>query len=467
MSRFARIACLSVALAAICGSAHAQVRLIAVGGLEATGRDRSVVTGGGMENGVAGNLFGGIGSGLAYAGGNVYLALPDRGPNAVAYNGFVSDTATYIPRFHTLTLDLLPAPAGSPLPYRLRPALVGTTLLHAAQPLVYGDGRDAGLPSGEPELNRLHRTHYFTGRADAFDARTPSTSSRDGRLDPEGIRVSPNGVHAYVTDEYGPYVYRFDRRTGRRNKVYSLPAAYAVAFKSGNGDEEIAANLQGRVANKGMEGLALSPDGRTLFGVMQSPLLQDGGVAAPFTRIVAIDVETGATREYAYPLTNIGTAAKPKYPTVSEIVAINDHSLLLDERDGKGLGDNSQAAFKRLYRVDLASAPTIDGLYGREALAARSLSKALFLDVVQALTAQGIAPADIPAKLEGVAFGPDVRLEGRLQHTLIVANDNDFLPTITDTLHPAGIPNPNRFFVFAFGAGDLPGYVPQRFLGNR
>src|SRR5262245_53557470 len=120
------------------------------------------------------------------------------------------------------------------------------------------------------------------------------------------------------------------------------------------GDTEISGNTSGRVANKGMEGLAISPDGRTLIGAMQSPLLQDGGTSGRFTRIVTIDTWTGELHQHAYELTNIGSAAKPKYPTISEVVAINDHELLVDERDGKGRGDNSTAAYKKIYRIDLA-----------------------------------------------------------------------------------------------------------------
>jgi hypothetical protein len=58
---------------------------------------------------------------------------------------------------------------------------------------------------------------------------------------------------------------------------------------------------------------------------------------------------------------------------------------------------------------------------------------------------------DIPAKIEGLAFGPDVVAGGVTKHTLFIANDNDFLGTITDTNHPAGVDNPNRFFVFCVG----------------
>ena len=77
------------------------------------------------------------------------------------------------------------------------------------------------------------------------------------------------------------------------------------------GNDEITLNTVGRVANKGMEGLAITPDGKTLVGIMQAPLLQD---ASKQLRIVTVDIATGVTKEFGYRLTT-GSG-------VSEIVAI-------------------------------------------------------------------------------------------------------------------------------------------------
>jgi hypothetical protein len=455
---------LPLALAAILAapSAQATVDLIAIGTLSGNAPDLSAETSAPLENGAAGNLFGGIGSGIAYAGCNTLLAVPDRGPNAIGYNDAVSDTTSYINRFHTLNFELTPAAAGAALPFELTPALTATTLLHTGQPLVYGDGALAGLADGTPALNAINHTHYLTGRADNFAAAQLSTYALDARFDPESIRVSNDGASVFISDEYGPYIYRFNRKTGQRTAVIAVPAMFAIQNLSAVGDDEISGNITGRVANKGMEGLAISPDGTTLFGVMQSPLAQDGGTNAPYTRILQVDLATGLTRQFAYPLSNIGTASKPKYPTVSDIVAINDHEFLLDERDGKGLGDNSTAAFKKLFRVDLTGAQDVSFLTGASALAPAAVAKVEFLDIVATLNAHGIGSNDIPAKLEGVAFGPDISVDGVSRHTLFVANDNDFVGTVTDTLHPAGIDNPNRFFVFAVDAADLPAFTPQQ-----
>lgn len=436
-------------------TAHAAIDLIAIGSVSGTYEDFATETAGALENGVAGNLLGGVGSGFAYAGGTTFLAIPDRGPNATPYNSAVDNTASYITRFHTFNLSLAPSASGSGLPFTLTPFLTDTTLLWSKTPLSYGTGAGLGVGSGAPALN-TKQLHYFTGRSDNFDPTQVSTNADNARFDPESIRVSRDGKSVFISDEYGPYVYQFDRATGRRTHTFDLPSKFAVANLSPQGSMEIANNTAGRVANKGMEGLAITPDGKTLIGILQSPLLQDGGTDGANTRIVTIDLKTGATHEYAYEFTNIGTVPKPKYGTASEIVAINDHEFLVDERDGKGLGDGSMAVVKKLYHIDLTGAQEVSGISGAAPLAGTAVGKTLFLDVVATLNAQGISSDNIPAKLEGVAFGQDIVINGVTKHTLYVTNDNDFTATV------GGLDNPNQFFVFAVDSADLPGFVPQQ-----
>jgi hypothetical protein len=450
MFRQKHLSLLLASLFAVSASvAQASVDLIAIGSISGAYEDLAHETVAPLENGVAGNRLGGIGSGLAYAGGTTFLALPDRGPNAAAYNPAVSDTTSYIVRFQTFDLRLAPAAPGAALPFVLTPTLRDTTLLSSRTPLVYGNGTAYGLPNGAPALNALYHTNYFTGRADNYDPKQPSTNPKNARLDPEGIRVSNDGRSVYISDEYGPYVYEFDRRSGERVKAFKLPNELAATNLSANGDTEIGGNTVGRVANKGMEGLAITPDGKTLVGMMQAPLEQDTNKSV---RIVTIDIKSGAVRQYAYKLTD-GSG-------VSEILAINDHEFLVDERDGKGLGDNSAAAVKKLFRIDLAGAVDVTGKSGD--LTAYAVAKAPFLDVVAKLVAAGFGTKDIPAKIEGMAFGQDVMVGGVKKHTLFVVNDNDFIDRVVDGNHPQGIDNPNRFFVFAFDDTDLPGLVAQK-----
>jgi hypothetical protein len=433
------------------GQSVSAQQLIAVGQLtQAT--DLNAATAGPLENGAPGNMLGGIGSGLAYAGGDTFLALPDRGPNGgpFTFNACLDETASYINRFQTVQLRLTAGPGLYGLPFTLTPNLQATTLLWSAAPLVYGDGAACGVVSGAPALN-TSGTHYFTGRSDNFNASQPSTDPNNARFDTEGIRVAKNGQHVYISDEYGPYVYRFNRATGKRDAVYTLPPGFAVTNLSSIGAVEISSNHAGRVANKGMEGLAITPDGSTLVGIMQSGLIQDGGDAkGQILRIVAIDTEAGATTEYAYPtdLPIDPSTGKTFKTAVSEIVAVNSHVFLVDERDGAGLGDGSTALFKKLYLVDLAGAQDVSADVGKAALAAKKLKKYLFMDLVAKLSeGAGIAATDVPAKIEGMAFGPDVDLGADgVKHTLYIANDNDFSVATS---------GPNQFFVFAFTDTEL------------
>lgn len=435
--------------------AAAQVKLLAVGQLNDANGGYTDLSGLNdiLENGVPANLLGGLGSGLAWAGGNTFLALPDRGPNAVAYDSLVDDTVSYINRFHTVTMDLQPN-GGAGLPFTLTPMLAGTTLLGSSTPLVYGSGSGLGVGNGAPPENTFFR-HYFTGRSDNFDPAQSSGNPLDARFDTEGIRVSKSGERVYVSDEYGPYIYEFDRHTGLRMRSFNLPAHLFVSNLSPVGATEISGNASGRTANKGMEGLAITPDGKTLVGIVQAPLIQDlaqGGAAKSLLRIETVNVNNGKfLHEYAY-LLSTGSG-------VSEIVALNDHEFLVDERDGKGRGDGSTAKIKQIFKIDLSNAVDVVNMDGLTA-AANAVSKTLFADLVQIMGAAGISATQVPAKIEGLALGADVLNGGVTTHTLWVANDNDFLQDFGGT----GA-NPNNIYVFGFTDADLNGstYVPQKF----
>ena len=411
-----------------------------------------------LENGVPANSLGGFGSAIAYASGNTFLALPDRGPNAVTFDPAIDSTASYVNRFHTITMDLDANTSGTGLPFTLTPRLRATTLLWSLTPLVYGSGQDLGVGSGVPPINNFLQ-HFFTGRSDNFDPTRNSGDPNDARFDTEGMRISNDGLSVFISDEYGPYVYQFSRFTGLRLRSFKLPASFYVTNLSPISNNEISGNTSGRVANKGMEGLAITPDGRTLVGIMQNALIQDANAGATkLLRIVTIDILSGqVTHQFAYLLTT-GSG-------VSEILALNNHEFLVDERDGNGRANGNDAKTKQLFKIDLTGAVDVSAMDGPTA-ALNAVGKTLFLNIVQVLTANGIAAGDIPAKIEGLAFGPDVWQGNTLLHTLWVSNDNDFLQTVPDA-DGNQIPNPNQFFVFGFTDADLGGsqFVPQKFRG--
>jgi hypothetical protein len=448
-------------LSSVFSPASAQVSLLAIGSLTETQAGPNVDLSGltyTLENGAPANLLGGLGSGLTYAGGNAFLALPDRGPNAFPFDSKIDDTASYINRFHTINMELNSSPNFLGLPFSVTPKMQATTLLWSRSPLVYGTGAGLGVGSGVPPVNSSIQ-HFFTGRSDDFDPSQNSGNTDNARFDTESIRVSTNGSSVFISDEYGPYIYQFNRYTGERIASFTLPAEFYVTLQSPVGATEISGNTSGRTANKGMEGLALTPDGKTLVGIIQAALIQDANEvvkgknpAAKLLRIVTIEIASAkVTHQYAYLLTT-GSG-------VSEILALNNHEFLVDERDGAGRegGNNStsnQAQVKQVFKIDLNGATDITGLDGATAVT-HAVTKTLFLDIVKVLTANGLsATFDIPSKIEGLTFGKDVHKKGQTIHTLWVANDNDFV-IATNDIPP--VPNPNEFFVFGFTDDDLNG----------
>lgn len=199
------------------------------------------------------------------------------------------------------------------------------------------------------------------------------------------------------------------------------------------------ANNRGRQPNRGMEGLAISADGKTLFGIMQSPLIQDGALDATgkrvgrLCRMVAIGIGTGATREYAYRLDN------PSHG-VNEILAAGPDSFLVIERDGLA---GKEAKAKKIHWTTIRGASEITrmaALPERKASAEIApMPKRVLIDLLD--PRYGLAGASFPEKIEGLAFGPDLP-DGR--KLLLVTADNDFVAEA-----------PFRVFAFAVSALDL------------
>jgi hypothetical protein len=389
-------------------AAFAAIALIGEGSIPGTATDQSGLSALLEDGATPHNRVGGLGSAIAYTGfRDFYVATPDRGP--------ADGTTSYIDRLHTLRIRLSKQSSNS---YTVTPTLVETRLLR--------NGRG-----------------FFTGSTGAFDA---VNSPKSLRFDPEGVRVDRCGDSIFISDEYGPFLYEFDRESGKRLRSIELPNKFLLDFPSTDPNAELSQNHSGRQANRGMEGLAISPDGKRLYGIMQSALLQDGALEVlarrgTNNRIVEIDLATGAIREFLYQLDNRSNG-------VNEILAVNDREFLVIERDGNA---GNAAAFKRIFKIDLAGATDIRGVKQLPQTGTPAgivpVAKQLFIDLLN--PAFGLAGPAFPEKIEGLAFGPDLE-DGR--HVLIVTNDNDFI-----------VSQPNRFMVFAIDRMELPEFTPQQF----
>jgi hypothetical protein len=425
-------------------SAPPGIALIGTGFIPGTGVDASglwgtICSASTPANCVPQAIYGGFGSDLTYTGhDDVFIAAPDRGP----FDG--QTDVPYLDRVNFLHITLDTTKAANNITVRLL---------------------DTRLLKNEFGQN-------FLGSAGAFDLQHPIATLR---LDPEGIRVSPSGTF-YVSDEYGPSVFEFNRQ-GHLLRRFDVPAKFLIAQPSSNPLEEFQApNISGRQANRGMEGLAITPDGAFLVGIMQNALIQDTGLdlTTPAlddrlgrnNRILKINVETGATEEYVYTLDAINRGQG-----VSEILAINDHQFLVLERDNRSQlkpGDPQDPTRKTIYKIDLDGATDVSGRPTLPETGAQlatlappvvAVSKSLFLNLLDADF--GLLKT-IAEKIEGIAWGPDLP-DGR--HVLYVISDNDLDPTLATQIYAFAVDGvaANLDFVPQFLPGPLypPGQVKK------
>jgi Esterase-like activity of phytase/Bacterial Ig domain len=364
----------------------------------------------------------GFGSSLAPVPGRpgYFFGLTDRGPNADAPDGNKSE----------MVLNFNPE-IGE---FRLvsgKAELVKTVTLKGPKSL-------GGVPySGRPP----HDTTEVIDDVNATNATlkdgvvTPQPVARDPYgYDSEGLVALPDGTF-WVSDEYGPYLTHFDANGYELGRLTPYRSSPDNKFHKIIG--YLPAVLANRLTNKGMEGLTITPDGRTLVGAMQSALqMPDLGSTkaskVAVTRIITVDLHTYQTRQYLYLLDDPATTGDAN----SEITALSDTKFLVDERDG----NFEPFANKTLYEVDINGATdvsnlTIDGK-SPEAFAGTDGTNA----ALAALTQAGVHVAQKQPYLQvgtlvseldpsGALFGHD-KVEGVATpdagRTLYLSNDDDF-----------------------------------------
>ncbi len=371
------------------------------------------------------------------------FAQPDRGYNLVG-------TTNYVSRFNKITVAFTPAAAGAATQTQVTLTLADTikfteadgTPFTSLDPTPAGTGTRPGLPA---------MPQAFNGRLS---------------LDPEGIVVNADGS-LWVSDEYGPYIFRF---TADGRLVSAIRPPEAIIPKR-NGADSFASNnpgpgqaapvppdpVTGRQNNQGLEGLSVSPDGRTLFALLQSAARQDGGTGATgprrYTRLLAYDLTVAGNPtlkgEYvvALPTYPLGTAAR--VPAQSEILAINNTQFLVLARDSNGRGLASTTSLYRSILVyDLTGATNIAGTAYDTPTTPIAPGGVLVAGIVPAASAVLIdlndtaqlakfglnnGPVDnvntLAEKWEALALAPALDPGAPNDWFLFVGNDNDFITT--------------------------------------
>ncbi|MBU6954084.1 esterase-like activity of phytase family protein [Hahella sp. HN01] len=325
---------------------------------------------------------------------NHFYVLTDRGPN-VDFDGPEGKGKKFpVPGYSPRIAEVERLGNGE-----LR--IARTLTLHAP-----GGEPITGLPNPEG-MGATGETPYdYAGRVLGFDPYG---------LDPEGIAALKDGGF-WVSDEYGPHI------------VHYSSAGYELErlnpFGTGTGGRKLPKVFANRRPNRGMEGLAITPDEQRLVGVMQSTLFNPSKKAVKnktLTRILTLDIATGEAHQYLY-------RQEADNLSNSEIAAISKDEFLMVERDGGFAGE--KAKYKRLYKIDLRGATDVSGDFDSQT-GMQINGKALEELSWDELAAAGVQPVrkTLVVDLLAQMNYPHDKLEGLWimdANKVAVINDDDF-----------------------------------------
>jgi hypothetical protein len=411
-----------------------------------------------------GDTMGGIGSGMAMDldswhqdrdgsyGGTLYM-IPDKGWNT-------QGTVDFAGRMHRFDV-------------KLKPFYGKSTINQNQLTLDYKDSvlfREMGgtLTTGLDATGVRPRNLRFPD--------LPIASNDHITVDDEGI-VHPGDGTVWISDEYGPYVYHY-AMNGTLLDVIRPPAAFIPMRKDASGKivENFSADappagvtynpdpgnpVSGRQNNQGFEGLSMSPDGNTLFVLLQSALIQDLDPAnikttRRNTRLLAYDLKHGAPKlvgEYVVqlPLYQDQTKTTPTLliAAQSELHALNDHQFLVLARDssvGMTYPVTPGSVYRSIDLIDISKATNIANTkydqpenpvapLGQLNPAIKPVAYQSFLNIndntqLNRLGLHNGAPADsndLYEKWESIAIVPVGDKKAPHDYFLFVGSDNDFI----------------------------------------
>ncbi|ACA16555.1 outer membrane autotransporter barrel domain protein [Methylobacterium sp. 4-46] len=413
--------------------------------------------------------------GDTYAG--TLYTLPDRGYNNPD-GGLFSDYAGRLNRF-SLTFAPYAGPALPQSPGSQRQITLA---------------QDGGIVLTDAKGQRFSGLDPGAGTTTQLGAVLPSAASGPsaGRisLDAEGLVRKLDGSF-YVSDEYGPNIYYFDR-DGRLQGVLGIPAALKPVTGGALNFNSVTAPDTGRRNNQGLEAVALTPDGRGLVTILQSATMQDSGPSQQQrtnTRILVYDVSANPTpaapaRAYVLQLPTYqqsGNGGAPNRTAAqSEMLALNDTQFLVLSRDSNGLGTGATTpiVYKSVLLVDVAGATNVAGTAydGTAPLApggtlAPGITPVHTTELVNMLNPTQLGrfgmnlstnpatPTTLSEKWEAMGLVPVLSEKAPNDYFLLVGNDNDFLTRrgqINGQPYDAGLDNDSVILAYRL---TLPTYV--------
>ena len=357
-------------------------------------------------------------------GNRRFLSVSDRGPNgqpAAASGGRTFPSPGFAPTIYELQAD---DDGRLSVVSRTQIRVPGTDPLRVAQPATFPG--DSSTITGFRNLAALaldDNMYLQTGDSAIGPAFLPTDPYG---LDTEGLQRDPRDGSYWLSDEYRPSIVHLDRHgvmlqrivplgNGAQDTDATATTTPLSDFYDGAGEPKLQELLprewQARRQNRGLEGLAMSPDGTKLYATMQNPLDTrnntdidpltagtqdlyktfgygesngvtggrcDGVTTGPENtggagstnfyrnvRIVALDISNPAspvvTGEYVYRLEqqNAGDSAIQGRQRVSDLAWVAPGKLLVDEHDDDALAVTGTSTGRKLFEIDLTAATNI------------------------------------------------------------------------------------------------------------
>ncbi len=233
---------------------------------------------------------------------------------------------------------------------------------------------------------------------------TPDRRLTGWDFDPESLQLAPDGTY-WVGEEFGPYLLHFDAR----GRLLEAPVATpGVASPSNPTLGSATPNLAG---SKGFEGLAISPDGRTLYPMLEGATAEDkaAGLGSDL-RIYEAPIARDGSAEFTGEFLRYRMESSAH--ALGDFIAVNRHQFLVIERDN---GQGAAAAFKRIYLVDR-----------RGVAAGGYVSKTLLVDLMDVANPDRLGPEGADGDPFTFPFFTIEDVELVDERTIAVMNDNNF-----------------------------------------
>ncbi len=251
-------------------------------------------------------------------------------------------------------------------------------------------------------------------------------------FDPESFVRAPDGSF-WISEEFGPFLLHFSADGRLLEPPIAVPGVRSPQSPFLDLAEREQPEAPTVAASRGFEGVAISPDGGTLYALLE------GAVSGDDAQDLRIYVYRIALRKFEGAFLRVRLEAASQqvdltkivdlrgtrvYPTavpppsgpvsIGELKAVNDHQFLMIERDN--LGDDERAPrFKKIFLLEIPADDAAKGGGGY-------VGKSLLLDLLAVPDPQGVGGDGDFFRLPFYTIESVHLLDDR---TLVIASDNN------------------------------------------